>query len=519
MVKIKIDGQQAEVKEGLTILKAAEALGIEIPHLCFHPAFSPEGSCRMCVVEIQGRPKLELACSTIVQEGMVIFTQSQAVVEARRSVLEFLLAEHPLDCPLCDKAGECKLQDYYELYGLFDSQFKELKEKRAKRVHLGRKLILDRERCILCTRCVRFLKEVTKTGELGVFQRGIHSEIDYFPGQPVNNNYSGNLAELCPVGAITDQDFRFQTRSWFLNSKPAICPLCSRACSVYIDYHRGFPRVELDKYVYRIRARENPQINNYWLCDFGRYTYSYLEKNRATQVLVRENGHLVEDDWPSQLDLLAKKLKEIYLKKRTSQVGVIFNSALTTEELYLIKKLFVEELPEVNLYLLDPEEGEGDGFLLTSSRTPNLKGVELIGLQPRRFSAAELSQKLKLIIIFAYLPLGDNHYKELNSVLDREAKVILLTAHQTWLMEKADLVLPTLLPQEKEGSMVNVDGQVQRFEKALPAPGQARSEGEILGIVGRQLGIDFSFYQEIKKPADIFDKISQEFSWAEVSRD
>lgn len=519
MVKITINGQQAEVKEGLTILKAAEALGIHIPHLCYHPAFPPEGSCRMCLVEVEGRPKLELACSTIVQEGMVISTQSPAVVQARQSVLEFLLAEHPLDCPLCDKAGECKLQDYYELYGLFDGQFKETKEKRDKRVYLGKKLILDRERCILCTRCVRFLKEVTRTGELGVFQRGIHSEINYFPGKPVNNNYSGNLAELCPVGAITDQDFRFQTRSWFLDSKPSICPLCSRVCSVYIDYHRGFPRVELDKYIYRLRARENPQINNYWLCDFGRYTYSYLERNRATQVLARENGHLVEDDWAPQLDLLAKKLKELYLKKRTNQIAVIFNSALTTEELYLIKKLFAEELPEIKLYLLDPEDGEGDGFLLTPFRTPNLNGVKLIGLHPQPFSVASFPEELGLIIILAYLPLGDGHYQALKPVLEGETYSVLMTAHQTSLMDKVDLVLPTLLPQEKEGSMVNVDGQLQRFEKALPAPGEARSEGEILGIIGRKLGIDFPFYRDIKKPADIFSKISQEFSLAEVGSD
>jgi NADH-quinone oxidoreductase subunit G len=224
-MKVVIDDRPVEVRPGMTILAAAQQAGLHIPHLCFHPAFVPEGSCRICLVEIEGLPKLELACATTVRDGMKISTQSPRVREARRGVLEFLLADHPLDCPICDKAGECKLQDYYLEYGLFENAFKEAKEKREKIIKIGEKLILDRERCILCTRCVRFLSEITKTQELGVFRRGIYSEISTYEGAPVKNNYSGNLVDLCPVGAITDREFRFKTRTWFLVQTESICPL------------------------------------------------------------------------------------------------------------------------------------------------------------------------------------------------------------------------------------------------------------------------------------------------------
>ena len=285
MIKIYIDGKPLQAKEGTTIKKAAEKEGIHIPHLCYHPAFIPEGSCRMCLVEIEDFPNLELACSTQIRKGMKIFTMSERVIEARKGVLEFLLADHPLDCPICDKAGECKLQDYFEEYGLFEGRFYEQKEKREKKVKIGENLIHDQERCVLCRRCVRFLREITKTGELGVFERGVHSVINTFNSTPVENNYSGNLAEICPVGAITDSDFRFKTRSWFLKKGDSICPLCSRGCNITIEYHEGFARFDLPKRVYRIRSRENQNINGYWICDIGRYGYSLLDEERVNRIL------------------------------------------------------------------------------------------------------------------------------------------------------------------------------------------------------------------------------------------
>jgi len=258
LVKIFINDNPVEVNSDATILDAAQKAGIDIPHLCYHQAFPPEGSCRMCLVEIEGAPKLELACSTPVRDGMKVYTHTGEVCEARKGVLEFLLANHPNDCPICEQSGDCKLQDYYDEYGLFDSRFSENKIRREKKVTLGKNLLLDRERCILCTRCVRFLKNITGGEELGVFQRGSEAEIALFPGETLDNNYSGNLAEICPVGAITDLDFRFKSRTWFMESAPSLCPLCSRGCNIYIDHHPGYAKFEIPKRIYRIKARENP---------------------------------------------------------------------------------------------------------------------------------------------------------------------------------------------------------------------------------------------------------------------
>ncbi|MCX6571532.1 MAG: 2Fe-2S iron-sulfur cluster-binding protein [Candidatus Aminicenantes bacterium] len=225
MITIQLDGRALQVPPGTTVLKAAEQAGIVIPRFCYHPAFEPEGSCRMCLVEIEGLPKLDLACSTVVREGMKVWTSTPKVIQARKDVLEFFLADHPLDCPICDKAGECKLQEYYDRHGLFAGRFVEAKEKRDKKVAIGKGLLLDRERCILCTLCVRFLRKVTGTGELGVFERAVRAEIGTYDGVPVDNNYSGNLVDICPVGAITDADFRFKMRAWFLIKGPTVCPI------------------------------------------------------------------------------------------------------------------------------------------------------------------------------------------------------------------------------------------------------------------------------------------------------
>ena len=207
--ELTIDGLKAQALEGTNILRTAEQAGIAIPHFCYHPGLEIEGSCRMCLVEIEGLPKLELACSNTVREGLVVRTSTGRVRQARRDVLEFLLAEHPLDCPICDKAGECRLQDYYDRHGLFPGRMAEPRERRTKKAPIGRRLFLDRERCILCTRCVRFLRLVTGTGELGVFERGLRSEVGIDEAAPVDNDYAGNLVDICPVGAITSADFRF----------------------------------------------------------------------------------------------------------------------------------------------------------------------------------------------------------------------------------------------------------------------------------------------------------------------
>jgi len=230
-VTLTIDDQKVQVPEGTLIIEAAESVGIHIPRYCYHSGLPVVGSCRMCLVEIEKAPKLQPSCATPVAEGMVVRTRTPATLRNRRFVLEFLLANHPIDCPVCDQAGECELQNYYMDHGRYDTRHNENKTRRKKAYPIGPHIILDQERCILCTRCVRFTREVSKTAELGVMDRGHRSEIDVFPGVELANPYSGNVADICPVGALTDRDFRFKCRVWFLGSANSICPGCSRGCN------------------------------------------------------------------------------------------------------------------------------------------------------------------------------------------------------------------------------------------------------------------------------------------------
>ncbi|NIM89587.1 MAG: 2Fe-2S iron-sulfur cluster binding domain-containing protein [Candidatus Aminicenantes bacterium] len=513
MIKIIIDDKTVEAKEGTTVLSAAKLAGIQIPHLCYHAAFIPEGSCRMCLVEIEGFPKLELACSTQVKEDLRVWTQSKKVTEARKGVLEFILAEHPLDCPICDKAGECKLQDYYEEYGLFESQFKELKEKREKKVSIGERLILDRERCILCTRCVRFLREVTKTQELGVFNRGVRSEISTYDGELVDNNYSGNLTEVCPVGAITDTDFRFQIRSWFLQKGDSICPLCSRGCNISIEYHPGFARIPRKKRVYRITSRENLAVNDFWICDLGRYAYSYLDENRLSNFLSSLNGKNKRFDQESALQFAAQKIKKLYDKKKISRMTLILNSWLTNEELFLVRKIFRDDLRMQRIFMVDPSQGEKDKMLLTSERSPNRKGAEEIGFDFQSLDFKGLAGKTDVLVMFGEYLLDLASLEEIKAVLEGIETSILFSSKESALVSLFGLVFPTALAAEKSGSFTNCEGKIQSFEPVLESWGESRPEWQFLLELSRELDINSNYYNQIESTTAVLEKMREEISF------
>jgi NADH-quinone oxidoreductase subunit G len=518
MIKIIIDGNPVEVKEGTTVLSAAKQAGIQIPHLCYHAAFIPEGSCRMCLVEIEGMPKLELACSTQVKEDMRIWTQSEKVTEARKGVLEFLLAEHPLDCPICDKAGECKLQDYYEEYGLFESQFKELKEKREKKVSIGERLILDRERCILCTRCVRFLRDVTKTQELGVFNRGVRSEISTYDGELVDNNYSGNLTEICPVGAITDTDFRFQIRSWFLKKGDSICPLCSRGCNISIEYHPGFARIPRKKRVYRITSRENLAVNGFWICDLGRYVYPYLDENRLSNFLCSINGKNKRFDQEKALQFMVQKIRKLYDRKKTSRMTLILNSWLSNEELFLVRKIFRDDLRMERIFLVDPSQGEKDKMLLTSERSPNRKGAQEIGFDFKSFNLKELTDKTDVLIMFGEYLLDLVSLEEIRTVLEGIETSVLFSSKDSDLVSLFGMVFPTALVAEKGGSLTNCEGKVQGFEPVLETWGESRPEWQLLLELGKELDISFNYYNQFESTAAVLEKMKEEISFFQEAK-
>jgi NADH-quinone oxidoreductase subunit G len=310
MPNISIDGVDYEVEEGRTILQALDDLGVlmngvDIPHYCWHPKLSVDGSCRLCQVEVEGIPKLQIACDTPVKDGMVITTKNDRVKRAREGVMELLLVNHPLDCPICDQAGECKLQDYAYEYGVKHSRTKEPRQAAKKRVDLGPTIMFDQERCILCRRCVRFCQEVSGTGELATFGRGDHTVLDTFPGIDLDNDYSMNVADICPVGALTTKDFRFKIRTWFLDEVPGVCTGCANGCNICMGV--------ANNKVYRYVPRRNDAVNQTWICDAGRISYKEIQAaDRLTEVSLRgASGALEPATLETGIRAAAERLRRV----------------------------------------------------------------------------------------------------------------------------------------------------------------------------------------------------------------
>jgi NADH-quinone oxidoreductase subunit G len=492
LVNIRIDGRALQVAAGTTVLKVADAVGIEIPRFCYHPAFEPEGSCRMCLVEIEGLPKLDLACSTVVREGMIVRTSTPKVLAARKDVLEFLLADHPLDCPICDKAGECFLQEYYDRHGRYVSRFIEAKEKKQKKIPIGKNLLLDRERCVLCTRCVRFLRKVTGTGELGVFERGVRAEIGTDAGAEIRNNYSGNLVDICPVGAITDSDFRFKSRAWFLDKGRTVCPRCSRGCNIFVHSVSGYPLRRSQRRVYRVVPAENPAVNGHWICDLGRYGCHELDDDRRLTAGVKGGGPGDGQcpDWDPILKGLAADIRAAAAGGRAPRLAVVLSSFLTNEELAACRKLFVGFLAAGHVFFADPKPGQADGYLLTGERAPNGRGAEALGFARTLPDPAGLSKSADLVLIFGTHLLEHIGADGAAAALGGLGRSYLFASHRSPLDAVVDIVLPTALPEEKKGSFTNIDGLTQSFEAAVAPPLGPLPEGDILARLAGELGVE-----------------------------
>jgi len=482
-VGLTIDGLRVEAAEGTNVLRAAAQAGIAIPHFCYHAGLDVEGSCRMCLVEIEGLPKLELACATVVREGMAVRTSTERVREARRDVLEFLLAEHPLDCPICDKAGECRLQDYYDLHGRYAGRMFERRERRDKKVPIGRGLILDRERCVLCTRCVRFLQQVTGTGELGVFERAVRSEIGIFDGIPVDNDYSGNLVDICPVGAITAGDFRFRTRAWFLSRKPSVCPHCGRGCAVFVESVAGYPLENGTRRAYRVTARENPAVNGFWICDLGREGRRDIDDARRA-VPLRKGVPAPGLSLTAALADVAAAVRGVPAGERAAAIAVVLNGRMTCEELALARALFAGALGLRKVFFADRKSGTADGLLLTAERTPNLRGAVEAGFAPRLPALEELASARVLLVFGSRLA---EHFAEPDLVraLASVPGKYLFSAHAGPLDGLADIAFPVAVQAEKSGTYINVEGLRQAFVPAVePAPGAAAEGAVLSGLAG-----------------------------------
>lgn len=494
MPKCTINGQEVEVKPGANIIEGFMQLSEEIAHYCWHPGLSVAGVCRMCMVEIEGNPRVQIACNTPVVEGMKINNNSPKVKEAVEWTLKFHLINHPLDCPICDQAGECGLQEYYMSHGEYDSQMAERKVKKRKVVSLGERVVLDTERCILCSRCVRFTDEVTKTNELGIFNRGDRSEIGTFEDRPLNNNYSLNTVDICPVGALTSKDFRFRQRAWFLKSFDSVCNGCSTGCNVKIYYNENG--------LYRVKPNYNPEVNGHWMCDEGRDTYKFANEDQRLKTGVE---YLADGSVSMPGGKAAQRLGEILKSRSAQEVAVVMTGQFTNEEndklIETLKNKF--NINQIAHYINNEKTFDDfDGILLKGDRNPNtlglLKSFEKAGI---KFSWKDLESGLKSKSIKTVVFVGPENlkvYPDLQKVIDElsSAELVVLSSVRSKIYGKAKLQVPLKSFVEKSGTFVNAKGMAQKINKGPVIVSQALTLIELSVLMsGEPLQVEHSQYR------------------------
>ncbi len=456
MPKLIIDGKEIQAPDGMNLIEAARLAGSSIPHFCYHKKLSISGNCRICLVEIEKQPKLQIACNTKVAEGMVVQTRNLKVLEARQSVMEFILVNHPIDCPICDQAGECKLQEYYMRHDLKPSRMTEEKKHKGKVVPLGPRVMLDMERCILCSRCIRFCKEIAGADELCFSQRGNRTTLTPYPGRELTNPYSVNTVDICPVGALTSRDFRFQQRVWFLKETESVCPGCATGCNIRISHNDGM--------IFRLLPRTNEQVNQCWMCDEGRLTYKGVNlENRLRHPRVRREGRPLRIRFQEAL-LEAKKIMEGI---RGNSILGIGSAQFTNEDNSAFQKALKEvwQVTDFAYTARAPANPSHDNFLIDADKNPNRAGVTALGMKP----LGGLDKRYQ-----AFLILGELPHAELAKIsLGPTPKVVIFATHEVPETDYADLILPAAAWAEVDGTFTNRQGRVQGIHSAFPPPGEA----------------------------------------------
>ncbi len=524
---VKVNGKTLQVPKTMpdwqgkpqatTMLQAARCAGVDIPHYCYHDKLPVAGNCRMCLVEFgtpmmgpdrkpvldedgspkiaksvlpyePGTPRGAIACATPISPGMEINADSPATKQMREAVLESLLINHPLDCPICDQAGECKLQEYSVQHGQAGSRFVEAKVHKPKAVDLGPRIVLDDERCILCTRCIRFTKDIVGDDALGIVNRGSYNTIAAWKEGAFDNNYTLNTVDLCPVGALTSKDFRFKMRVWFLKETKSVCTSCGTGCSITIGSREGV--------IQRYEPRENDAVNGPWMCDSGRLNYQWVAREDRLKD-VRVGG--LRSTWAAALKEVSAKLASA----PQGSVAIIASARQTTEELFLLKKL-ADKLGAPTASVA--RTGEADTLLVAADRNPNTNGARLNG-----FAAADLPKvaagiaagSIKTLVVFGEdvtkHGIGADLLAKLETLVVSDILPNPTTAAATHL-------LPGAAHAEKRGTFVNVKGRLQKFIKAVEAPGDARAEWEflhdiVLGVTGQDgfVSIEGLFNQMAKE--------------------
>jgi NADH-quinone oxidoreductase subunit G len=483
MPKLTVDGKPVEVPAGTNLIEAARLAGVEVPHYCYHPGLTVAGQCRLCMVDLEKAPRPTIACNTQATDGMVVLTDTDRVKDTRRSIMEFHLINHPLDCPVCDQAGECWLQIYYMKHGLYDPRMTDEKVHKPKAVPLGPHVVLDAERCILCSRCVRFCDEVTKTGELGIFNRGDQSEIGLFPGADLTNKYSGNVVDICPVGALTDRDFRFQVRVWYLDTAKSICPGCARGCNIDVHTNRRRPHHGEGRRVARLKPRFNGDVNKWWICDDGRYGYKFVDApDRLTQPVGRDGAAR------TAVQAIAEVAATLG-RYAPAEIGLLASPRLANEDLIALRSL-AEQLgiTQVGFRVPPAVPGDADDLLIRADKNPNTRGAELIGLDGdvAGILAAAGRGSVKCLWVFEHdLPASGLPQPAVAAALDRVETLIFTGTSANGTSARAHVVLPLAAWVEREGTFTNFEGRVQRFRVALEPLGEALPAWD---LVGRVLG-------------------------------
>ncbi|HJX54740.1 MAG TPA: 2Fe-2S iron-sulfur cluster-binding protein [Polyangia bacterium] len=490
-VKIVIDGQPHEFPAGLTILEACQRVGIAVPFFCWHPGLSAPAVCRQCLVEIKGFPKPVPSCYTPVADKMEVVTNSPKVLEVRRQMLEFTLLNHPIDCPICDKAGECMLQKHYFDWDARFARNDGSKLRKAKVVDVGRHIVLDQERCILCTRCIRVCNEVARQPDLVMAFRGDRQLLTTAPGRRLDNPYSLNTVDVCPVGALTAKDFRFSMRAWELWATPSVCPGCATGCN--IEIHAARDRIR------RLVPRLNPAVNKYWMCDEGRLSYKPVHQDRLVAPMVAG----APAKWDAALAEAARLLAAAR-DKSPATLGVVLSAHLTNEDLFAFSRLATEDLRIDRVYLAGAEQGSGDDILVSADKNPNTTGARLIG-GPTLRTAADLKQDLEAGILTALLVVG-----EANALGPFESlqTLVVLASHRGPPEAAAQVVLPLGMWAEVDGSFTNRQGKVQRLHAAVAPAGQSRPGWETAARLGRGLGAGWTYANAKQVFTEACDKIA-----------
>lgn len=509
MAKLTIDGIEVEAEDGLNIIEAAATVGIEIPHFCYHPELSVVAQCRQCLIEVEGVPKVMPGCNTYVRDGLVVKTNTEKAIQARKATVEFTLINHPLDCPICDKGGECPLQLTTVKHGRGYSRFDTPDEKKVRqKYYLSDRIMYDPNRCIMCTRCVRFTDEVTKTGELGFYNRGFRKRIVTFPGKDLNNELAGNVLDLCPVGALLNKGTLHEERVWYWKYSESVCTLCSTGCNITVGVDPRKGRVA------RVRPRVNKEVNGHWICDRGRYGFEGVqEEKRIKDPIIKLKNGFDTTDWDSAYKLIEEKINTAG-GFASGDIGIIGSPNLTNEELYLLKKLRDSVLARGLVSHVGMATGEKKYGLISSDPYPNSKGVKEFRIDHTPGAIDDLidlilDDEVNKLIIFEnelFDIIHESQHHILTAALQGLEFLMVVDTRLTETMKFADLILPAATPYERDGTFTNDNMRVQRISKAIDPPGTCRPQWQIINELIELIGNTKCSFDD---PGGIFNTITK----------